>query len=106
MPSFNASAGVQGIGTGNPGYSVTSEKNFKTDSGMFNIYVGVGWRSNENISRGVGGMKFGLTNGVTLGVQNDGKQTNPFVTFGFGQQTVGLYLVGGKNVAYLVGTRF
>ena len=106
LPALNASAGIQGIGTGNPGYSLTTEKNFVTNGGSLNFYIGEGWRSNEAVGRTVGGMKFSWKTGYTLGIQNDGIQSNPFVTYSQGLNTYGLYLVGGRNVAYLVGTRF
>lgn len=105
-PSLSASAGVQGIGTGNPGYSVTLEKNVRTPHGTWNVYAGAGWRSNENVVREVAGLKYSFANGVTLGLQDDGKVRNPFVTYSLRGTTFGVYLVGGKEAAFLVGHRF
>lgn len=105
-PSLSASAGVQGIGTGNPGYSVTLEKNTALREGTLNVYGGIGWRSNESIAREVAGIKFTFKNGVTLGLQDDGKVRNPFVTYSKGGATIGVYLVGGREVAFLLGHRF
>jgi hypothetical protein len=106
LPALNFSVGVQGIGTGNPGYSSTLEKNWKQPGGTLNAYLGVGYRSNESHVHPVGGIKFSFENGITLGLQDDGHQRNPFVTFSRDWWTVGLYLVGGKRAAYLVGAKF
>lgn len=105
-PSVHASAGVQGIGTGNPGYSLTAEKNFAGAEGSLNVFAGVGFRSNENHAHPVAGMKYSFTNGLTLGVQHDGHETHPFVTFSRNKLVVGFYLIDGKAPAYMVGARF
>jgi hypothetical protein len=106
LPAVNVSAGVQGIGTGNPGYSAVVEKNFAIRGGSVNVFAGLGWRTNENRAREVAGAKFEFSNGITVGLQDDGKQRSPFATFTWGHLTSGLYWVGGKNVAYLLGARF
>lgn len=105
-PAVNFSVGVQGIGTGNPGYSVTTEKNFMVGDDNLNLYFGIGFRSNESHGHPVGGVRFSLESGVGFGVQDDGHQHSPFVTYSHEQWVVGLYYVGFKNPAYLVGFRF
>jgi len=105
-PSVNVSAGVQGIGTGNPGYSGTLEKNWRTGTSTLNVYAGVGFRSNENHVHAIGGVKLTLAEGLAIGVQDDGHLTNPFLTYSLDKLTFGLYLVGGKSPAYLMGFRF
>jgi len=97
---------MQGIGTGNPGYSATFEKNWKVSEGTINLYGGIGLRSNEAHGHLVGGAKFTFTNGLTLGLQDDGHQRNPFVTMSPDRWTLGVYFVGGKRPAYLFGVRF
>jgi hypothetical protein len=105
-PSVNFSIGVQGIGTGNPGYSSTLEKNFEFGQNNLNVYFGVGFRSNESHGHPVGGVRFSMMNGVGIGVQDDGHQHSPFVTYSRDKWLVCLYVVGFKNPAYLVGYRF
>jgi hypothetical protein len=102
LPALNASVGVQGIGTGNPGYSATLEKNF----GAFNGYLGVGWRSNESHSHLLGGVKYAFENGVSVGLQLDGHQEHPFVVYTEGQMVYGAYLIDLKSPALMVGYRF
>jgi len=106
LPSINASLGVQGIGTGNPGYSVTAEKNLRTKEGTWNAFVGAGWRSNEDHTHMVGGAKFTWSNRWTLGIQSDGHQKHPFVTYSPGQWVYGIYLIDAKSPALMVGVRF
>ena len=106
MPAVNVSAGVQEIGTGNPGYSGTLEKNWMLGFGTLNAYAGVGYRSNESHVHAVGGVKLAFANGITIGIQDDGHQRNPFLTLSRGAWTAGVYLVGFKSPAYLVGVRF
>lgn len=105
-PSVNVSAGVQGIGTGNPGYSATLEKNWQVGSSRLNVYGGLAIRSNQNELYGVGGIKLLDKSGVTVGFQHDGVQGSPFVTYSRDRTTLGLYLVGGQSLAYLIGMRF
>lgn len=102
FPAVNASAGVQGIGTGNPGYSLTLEKNL----GVWNVYGGLGLRSNENHGHFVGGVKWSVTSEWTLGVQEDGHQTNPFVTWSDGSLVGGLFLIESERPALMLGVRF
>jgi hypothetical protein len=101
-PALNASAGVQGIGTGNPGYSATLEKNW----GAFNAYGGVGYRSNEEHSHLLGGMKYAFQGGLTVGLQLDGHQEHPFVVHSVGQTMFGAYLIDLKSPALMAGYRF
>lgn len=101
LPSLNASVGVQGIGTGNPGYSTTIEKNV----GPLNAYVGLGWRSNEAHSHPLGGVKYTVDD-WTLGLQLDGHQEHPFLVWSRDQHLVGAYLIDLKSPALMVGYRF
>jgi hypothetical protein len=105
-PALNVSVGLQGIGTGNPGYSSTLEKNFVLDDGNLNVYFGVGFRSNENHAHPVGGVRFAMPSGFVVGLQEDGHQHSPFVTYSHSGWVAGIYLVGFKNPALLVGMRF
>lgn len=105
-PSVNVSAGIQGIGTGNPGFSMTFEKNVTIGSQQLNGYVGGALRSNTGEFSIIGGVKATLTKGLSLGVQHDGIQLSPFITYGLDRMTLGLYIVGGNRPAYLVGMRF
>lgn len=101
LPALNASVGVQGIGTGNPGYSATLEKNV----GAFNGYMGLGWRSNEPHSHALGGVKY--TQGEwTLGFQLDGHQEHPFLVWTRDHHMVGAYLIDLKSPALMAGYRF
>ncbi len=102
MPALNASIGVQGIGTGNPGYSATLEKNV----GAFNAYLGVGFRSNEPHSHLLGGVKYAFDSGLAIGMQLDGHQEHPFAVYTDGQMIYGAYLIDLKSPALMVGYRF
>lgn len=106
VPGLFVGAGVQGIGTGNPGYSARAEKSFDTELGHVNAYAGIGFRSNESHAHPVAGAKLRIASGFGVGVQIDGHQTNPFATYSEGAWTVGLFLIEGKNLAYMAGTRF
>lgn len=105
-PAVNASAGVQGIGTGNPGYSLTAEKNFPLTRGSFNAFAGIGWRSNEGHSHPVAGFKWSPDGKLSFGLQYDGHATHEFVTYSKDQFVFGLYLIDSKDLGFLVGTRF
>jgi hypothetical protein len=105
-PSLYASIGLQGIGTGNPGLSLTAERNFALSVGALNAYVGVGYRTNERHIHPVLGAKLELGGKVVFGFQNEGHQTHLFVTSNFDKATLGLYLIGGKSLGYMVGLRF
>ena len=102
LPALNASAGVQGIGIGNPGYSATLEKNM----GPFNAYAGAGWRSNESHTHFLGGAKYQIDPEWTLGIQLDGHQEHPFVVWSRDHYMLGAYLVDLKSPALMVGFRF
>lgn len=101
-PSVNASAGVQGIGTGNPGYSITFERS-ETD---WTAYIGLGFRSNESHSHPLGGVKWTFTQGWTMGLQHDGHAAHPFLTYDGGSWTAGFYVIGFKSPALMTGFRF
>lgn len=105
-PQINGSIGVQGIGTGNPGYSLTAEKSWQVGTGRANAYVGVGWRSNEDHSHFLGGFKYSPDNVWTLGLQLDGHDRHPFVTYSWERYVAGFFLIDGKAPAYMLGVRF
>lgn len=105
-PSISASMGVQGIGTGNPGYSVTAEKNWQVPEGTFNMFAGIGLRSNERHGHPLGGAKFTTKDGITLGYQHDGHDGHPFLTYGRGIYFGGVYLIAGQRPALMFGVRF
>ena len=107
MPMVNVSAGVQGIGTGNPGFALTAEKNFPMYAGAkLNVFGGLGWRTNESHSHPVGGIKYTPDGRLFLGVQHDGHETHPFVTYVRNGLIGGAYLINGKRMALMVGVRF
>ncbi len=106
LPSLNGSIGVQGIGTGNPGYSLTLDKQFIRPEGTFNVFLGLGYRSNEDHLHPLGGARFEFASGFTLGVQADGHDVNPFATYRLGDAFGGLYLINGKRPAYIIGYRW
>jgi hypothetical protein len=105
-PAVFLSAGVQEIGTGNPGYAAVAEKNWNVGGGTLNTYGGVGARANEDHVHPVGGLKYSLDNGWSFGLQHDGHRGHPFVTLTRGQWTGGFYLLGGRDPAYMIGHRF
>lgn len=105
-PSTHISVGLQGIGTGNPGYSATAEKNWELERGLFNAFVGIGYRTNRKIGRLVGGMKYMGSGHWSVGIQNDGLQTDPFVTVSSGNWTTGLYFLDFEKPAYMLSARF
>jgi hypothetical protein len=105
-PAVNASLGVQGIGTGNPGFSLTAEKNWLAGQTKWNAFLGVGFRWNEDHAHPVGGLKYSPDARLTLGYQHDGHGGHPFVLQNFGQYLVGFYLIEGKSGAVLLGARF
>lgn len=105
-PSLNLMAGVQGIGTGNPGYAASFEKNFRTPQGDWVAFVGIGFRANENHGHGLYGLRFALPNGLALGMQHDGHDSHVFTTYSRGRHFGGVYLVGLESPALMIGTRF
>ena len=105
LPSTHISAGVQGIGTGNPGFSATAEKNWQLGDGSFNAFTGVGYRTNRKLTRMVGGFKYSL-DAWAIGLQNDGLVNDPFLTYSQDRYTTGIYLIDLKHPAYLLGWRF
>jgi hypothetical protein len=102
------SVGVQGIGTGNPGYAATLEKNYRTPDGyVFNAFGGIGLRSNEAHGHPVAGAKVSFPSATTVGVQWDGHHVHPFATQGLpGGFVVGAYLIEGKSLGVMLGARF
>lgn len=105
LPSTHISAGVQGIGTGNPGYSFTAEKNWQLSTGSLNTFIGVGYRTNTRSTKMVGGFKYS-DNAWAIGLQNDGLVNDPFLTYSQDRYTTGIYLINLKHPAYLIGWRF
>lgn len=106
MPSLSASVGVQGIGTGNPGYSITAEKNWLNGEHRLNAFVGAGFRSNEEHLHPVVGARWTHADRLTLGIQWDGHQSHPFVTATDGRHIGGVYLVDWKSPALMFGLRY
>jgi hypothetical protein len=106
LPSLSVSAGVQGIGTGNPGFSATFEKNFPGGQSRTTAFAGVGWRTNENHGHPVAGLKYTPDGKWTLGLQHDGHETHPFLTLSQGPVTVGGYLINFRSPALLIGIKF
>jgi hypothetical protein len=107
MPMINVGLGLQGIGTGNPGYFATAEKTLAIPEGSVNGYLGMGFRANEGHGHLLGGLKF--TPGQspwTLGVQADGHNVHPFITHSFPDFTLGAYLVNLKTPGLLVSKRW
>jgi hypothetical protein len=105
-PALNLSAGVQGIGTGNPGYSATLEKDWSAGQVAYNAFAGIGLRSNEAHGHVVAGAKAALPGGWSVGLQLDGHDVHPFVTKSLGNYVAGFYLIGAKAPAFMLGTRF
>jgi hypothetical protein len=106
-PMLSAGFGLQGIGTGNPGYFLTAEKTLDTKIGTFNGFLGAGYRSNEDHSHALGGLKFTPTaSPYTFGVQLDGHQGHLFVTRDFGAWSLGAYLIDMKAPGAMLSVRF
>ncbi len=106
-PAINVGAGLQGIGTGNPGYFAVAEKSFATHIGSVSAYLGLGLRSNENHAHMLGGAKFTPSlSKWTMGVQLDGHNVHPFVTRDFDSFTIGMYLVNLKSPGIMLSKRW
>ena len=105
-PSLSVSAGVQGIGTGNPGFSATLEKGFQQGPGRLVVFGGVGLRTNESHAHPVGGVKYTPDGRWTLGLQHDGHEGHPFLTFTQDQFIVGGYLIDFRRPALMLGIKF
>lgn len=101
-PAWRAGLGVQGIGTGNPGYFTTVEKNFKRNEHAYNVYLGLGFRANEDHGHLLAGAKYTYQDRLTFGIQDDGHARNPFLTLNSGPFTYGIYLIESKRPAILV----
>ncbi len=107
IPSVSLSAGIQGIGTGNPGFSITTEKNLRFDDGGFiNGFVGLGYRTNESHVHPLGGFKWSPDGKFSLGFQHDGHDGHPFTTYSIENYVVGVYLIGGDRPALMAGFRY
>jgi hypothetical protein len=106
LPNLRLLAGVQGIGTGNPGYAATSEKNFAVTGGSVNVFLGIGFRSNENHGHLLGGAKFSSNGPWAVGFQNDGHRVHPFATYDIGRTTLGVYLIEMKSPGLVVSHRW
>jgi hypothetical protein len=102
-PSLRVGFGLQGIGTGNPGYFATSEKTWTDQWGTWTGYVGLGYRSNEDHAHGLGGLKLSLPGPWTFGAQLDGHNAHLFTSHSLNQQwSVGLYWVELKSLGVMV----
>jgi len=106
LPSVNGSFGVQGIGTGNPGYGLSLDKNFVQPEGTLNVFAGLGYRSNEDHLHPLGGVRYEFNSGFTLGLQADGHELNPFVTYRLSDAFGGLNLINGRRPAFIIGYRW
>jgi len=103
VPRISVGLGLQGIGTGNPGYFATAEKTRVLPEGSVTAYVGVGFRANEGHGHLLGGARMTPTGSPwTLGVQADGHNVHPFVSRRFNDLTLGLYLVNLKSPGLLI----
>ena len=104
-PNLRVGFGLQGIGTGNPGYFATSEKTFSLKEGSLTSYIGIGFRTNEDHTHGLGGVKLTPAGSLwTLGVQFDGHWVHPFVTLSLRDGwTAGVYFVEGRSLGLLIG---
>lgn len=105
-PNLKVGLGLQGIGTGNPGFFATSEKNWAFPSGNLNVFGGIGFRANEDHAHGLGGFKFSFPGPWTMGLQLDGHNAHPFVTYGWDRHSVGLYLIETKSLGFMWGYRW
>lgn len=103
-PNLRVGFGLQGIGTGNPGFFATSERSWAGNWGVVSGYLGVGYRTNEDHGHLLGGFKWTpSTSPWTLGLQNDGHESHPFVSRNLGRGfTGGLYLVGLKSPGLMI----
>jgi hypothetical protein len=106
LPSLHASFGIQEIATGNPGLSLTAERNFRAGRGNLNVYSGIGYRTNIRRANIVGGIKYSPSPLWTIGLQNDGIHTHPFLTYSWSHWTTGFYLINSKSPGILFGTHF
>lgn len=107
-PNLRVGVGLQGIATGNPGYFVTTEKTWRGEAGNLNMFVGTGWRANEDHAHPLGGFKFSPVNTpFTLGVQWDGHSYHPFMTaYVRDGITVGAYAIEGKKLGLMMSFAF
>jgi hypothetical protein len=107
MPALVAGAGLQGIGTGNPGYFLTAEKNLMSREGSLTAYLGAGFRTNEDHGHLIGGAKFTpIASAWTIGAQADWHNVSPFITRSFPELTLGVYLIGLETPGLLVSKRW
>lgn len=105
-PSLKVGAGIQGIATGNPGYYANLEKNFHLKEFAVNVYAGIGLRSNEDHSHGLGGVKLIFHNPWRLGIQLDGHETHPYIAYDAGPWVAGFYWANIERPGYLIGLRW
>ena len=102
-PNLRVGFGLQGIGTGNPGYFATSEKGFIVSGARVSAYLGVGFRSNEAHGHFLGGLKVTPPGHWTFGVQQDGHDTHPFAIVGLDRNwSAWLYLVETKSPGLMI----
>lgn len=105
-PSLKVGAGIQGIATGNPGYYANLEKNFHLKEFAVNVYAGIGLRSNEDHSHGLGGVKLIFHNPWRLGIQLDGHETHPYIAYDAGPWVAGFSWANIERPGYLIGLRW
>jgi len=106
LPNLRLGFGVQGIGTGNPGYFATTEREVRTPSGALASFAGIGFRANESHSHGLLGLRFSPNGPWSFGAQLDGHGRHLFVTHDASATTFGVYLVDMKSFGLLVGTNW
>lgn len=108
LPNLKAGLGLQGIATGNPGYFVTSEKNFSAAEGSMNMFGGIGLRANEDHAHPLAGMKFSpAKTPFTFGFQWDGHGSHFFGTVGLDSRTtIGAYLIESKLLGIMLSVGF
>jgi hypothetical protein len=96
--------GLQGISTGNPGYFATSEKSVSSPDADVSVYLGVGFRTNEDHGHLLGGFKITPKQGnLTFGAQMDGHDVNPFVTYRLAPGvTAGYYWIDTRTNGWMI----
>ncbi len=103
LPNLRLGFGVQGIGTGNPGYFATTEREVRTAAGELASFAGIGLRANESHSHGLLGLRFSPNGPWSVGVQHDGHGRHLFAAHKAATATFGIYLVDMKSLGLLVG---
>ncbi len=103
-PNLRVGFGLQGIGTGNPGFFATTEKTHFMKEGAATGYVGFGFRANEGHGHPLAGIKFTPKQSPwTVGFQHDGHAGNLFGSYRIGQGwSAGAYWISMKSLGLMV----